>query len=112
MKQALTLFCLVLLAACASKKGINTATAVEDLNRRYSDRVGKAYKTELVEEFGTASWCEPMPGGGENCRFYKSLGTQWRGDKEHRNRYEAFDEVIAEFDAQGVMRDYKVRAQR
>ncbi|MBY0371639.1 hypothetical protein K2X33_13215 [bacterium] len=112
MKHAVVLGLALVLSACASKKAANTEGALDALNQKYSERVGKAYKTELVEEFGTASWCEPQPGGGESCRFYKSLGSRWRGDKENRNRYEAFDEVIADFDAGGLMRDYKARSQR
>lgn len=100
------------LSGCASKKSMNTADALKELNARYSEKVGKAAKTELVEEFGSAAWCEQKPGDTETCRFYRSLGTQWRGDKEARTKYEAFDEIIADFDAEGILRDYKARSQR
>lgn len=101
-----------LTAACASKKAFNTADALQDLNHRYESRVGKATKSELVEEFGQADWCEQKPGGTETCRFYKALGTVWKGDKENRTRYDSYDEVTADFDTQGVLRDYKARSQR
>lgn len=101
-----------LAAACASKKTLSTADALKDLNSRYEGRIGKARKAELVEEFGQADWCEQKPGGTETCRFYRQMGTIWKGDKENRTRYDSYDEVVAEFDPQGIMRDYKARSQR
>ena len=102
---------LLVLGGCASKPA-NSADSVKDLNKRYAEKVGVAAKAELVEEFGSADWCEQKAGGAETCRFYKSLGVQWKGDKENRKRYEAYDEIIAEFDGQGVLRDYKAKSQR
>jgi hypothetical protein len=104
----------VLSVGCASKskKGETTAEALQDLEKRYSEKVGTSQKSELVEEFGSPAWCEPKPGGAESCRFYRSMGRQWRGDKDNRTSYEAFDEVIADFDPQGRLRTYKARAQR
>ncbi len=112
MKNFFLVLGLVLIASCAGKGTKSSADALKDLNKRYSDKVGAANKTELVEEFGQADWCEQRPGGSETCRFYKSMGTQWKGDKETRTRYEAYDEVIADFDGKGVLRDYKAKSQR
>ncbi len=102
------------LLGCASKekKGQSTAEALRDLEMRYSEKVGTSHKSELTEEFGSPQWCEPKPGGAESCRFYRSMGRQWRGDKDNRTSYEAFDEVVAEFDPNGKLRSYKARAQR
>ncbi len=102
----------VMVSCSSAPKAEKTSNAVKDLDARYAEKVGKANKTELVEEFGTADWCEPKAGGGETCRFYKAMGLQWRGDKENRTKYQTFDEVVAEFDSQGVMREYKARSQR
>jgi hypothetical protein len=112
MKRFFISTLLLSLAACASQKVSSSADALKEIHKKYETRVGKAAKSELVEEFGQADWCELKPGGTETCRFYKPLGTQWKGDKENRTRYEAYDEVIAEFDPQGVLRDYKARSQR
>lgn len=112
LKVGLAIGLVFALGACASKKTMTSAEALKDLNDRYSEKVGKANKTELVEEFGTADWCERKPSGVETCRFYKSVGVQFRGDKEKKTRYETFDEVVAEFDAEGTLRDYKARSQR
>lgn len=104
-----------LAVACASKnekKGQSTAEALKDLEERYSSKVGHSAKSELVEEFGSPQWCEPKAAGAESCRFYRSMGRQWRGDKDNRTSYEAFDEVVADFDPQGKLRTYKARAQR
>lgn len=113
MKKAL-LFTLVLglAAACASKKTKNTAEALKDLNGRWQTKIGVAAKSELVEEFGQADWCEQKPGGAETCRFYKAMGVIWKGERDSRTKYEAYDEVVAEFDPQGILRDYKARSQR
>ena len=100
------------LAACASKKTINTADALKELNGRWQDKIGVAAKSELVEEFGQADWCEQKPGGAETCRFYKALGVVWKGDRDNRTKYEKYDEIVAEFDPQGILRDYKARSQR
>jgi hypothetical protein len=113
MKKALTIALMLGLAACAStKKTKSTADALKDLNARWQDKIGVAAKSELVEEFGQADWCEQKPGGAETCRFYHSLGIVWKGDKENRTKYDTFDEIVAEFDPQGVLRDYKARSQR
>lgn len=109
------LLSLFILAACASNptpRGENTAEATAELERRYAEKVGRAQKSELVEEFGPARWCEAKAGQAEQCRFYRNMGTRWRGDKEDRTHYEAFDEVIADFDGNGNLRAYKVKAQR
>ena len=113
-KPLLISACLVFAVGCSSHKvkGENTADAIQSLEKKYSDRVGKAQKPELVEEFGRAQWCNESPGGAETCRFYKSLGRQWKGDKENRTSYDAYDEITADFDTQGYLRSFKAKAQR
>lgn len=112
MKKVIFLVITLAFAGCAGKSTQSSADALKDLNDRYSKKVGASTKSELVEEFGPADWCEQRPGGSETCRFYKSMGVQWKGDKENRTRYEAFDEVVADFDGKGVLRDYKAKSQR
>ncbi len=112
MRHAPLVLALLALGACSGSKVKTSAEALKDIHKKYEERVGKATKSELVEEFGQADWCEQKPAGPETCRFYKPMGTMWKGDKENRTRYEAFDEVVAEFDPQGVLRDYKARSQR
>lgn len=112
MRYAPLVLVFLALGACSSSKVKSSADALKDIHKKYQEQIGKATKSDLVEEFGQADWCEQKPSGPETCRFYKALGTMWKGDKENRTRYEAFDEVVAEFDAQGTLRDYKAKSQR
>ncbi len=111
MKTVLVLS-FILLAGCVGKKTKSSADALKDLTANWQSKLGIATKAELVEEFGQADWCEQKPGGAETCRFYKALGIVWKGDRDNRTKYERYDEIMAEFDPQGILRDYKARTQR
>lgn len=112
MKYILYSLVAVAVAACASKTISQTPDARKDLEERYAQKVGVATKHDLTQEFGAPAWCRNNPSGEETCRFYKKIGTKWMGDKKDRTNYEQFDEVVAEFDSNGVMRSFKSNAQR
>jgi hypothetical protein len=40
------------------------------------------------------------------------VATKWTGEKTDKTYREAFDEVFAEFDGTGVLKSFKVNAQR
>jgi hypothetical protein len=112
MKKIFLFIGLTLLASCASKPETSTSDALAELEKRYADKIGKATKSEFVEDFGQPMWCEQKPGGAENCRFYRRMGTRWKGDPQNRTHYDAYDEMLAEFDPKGFLREYKAKAQR
>lgn len=101
-----------LLIGCAGKSVKSSADALKELQTQWQPKVGTATKAELTEEFGPADWCEQKPGGAETCRFYKPMGFVWKGDRENRSKYERYDELTVELDPQGILRDFKARAQR
>ena len=111
MKKTLLLF-LITLAACSGKKMITSAEAREKLENRWSGKVGVATKSDFVEEFGVPDWCKPETTGEETCRFYKKVATLWTGEKREKVAHAAFDEVMANFDAKGVLKSYTTKAQR
>lgn len=103
---------MLFVAGCGSKK-TSSDDALAKLESRFSDRVGKARKSELVEYFGTADWCRSNEStGGETCRFYKKTGTAWVGEKRDKKNYLQFDEVLVEFDSKGILREFTPSAQR
>lgn len=115
MKQITQLFLaasvIALVAGCASKT--SSEKAVNHLESKFGDRVGKARKSELVEYFGTADWCRPNEStGGETCRFYKKTGTAWVGEKRDKKNYLQYDELFVEFDSKGILREFTPSAQR
>lgn len=113
MKLSVMLLALVLAAGCASKKSTTSGEAREQLEEKWSGRVGSATKSDLMEQFGNAEWCKPNSIGEETCRYYRKKGTVWLGDsKKDKKSYETYDEVIAEFDANGKLKSYKTNAQR
>ena len=118
MKKVLTVLAIVSLslsAACASKSSTETsAEAKKQLDDKWSPKVGTATKSEFVEEFGNASWCRPKESGDgeETCRFLRNKGTKWLGEKTDRKSVTQHDEIVAEFDHNGVLRSYKSTAQR
>ena len=116
MKRCLKRWLYVALAlavvGCASQKVVESSNASKDLEDRYSGRVGAATKTDFVQEFGNANWCRPQPTGEETCRFYKKLTVKWDGEKTDRTHREAFDEMIADFDQNGVLKSFKANSQR
>ena len=112
MKRFLAFSLLTLLAACSSEKVTDSGSARRDIEERYNNRVGVATKQDFVQEFGPANWCRQQPTGDESCRFYKKITTKWMGEKTDRVHRETFDEVIAEFDSNGVLKSFKANAQR
>lgn len=116
MKAKLLLLAVGLfVAACASSErggSQDSSTAKRDLEEKYNNKVGTATKTDFVQEFGPANWCRQQSTGEETCRFYKKLQTKWMGEKTDRTHRETYDEVIADFDTNGVLKSFKVAAQR
>lgn len=112
MKHTLgiAVFLLVAVIGCSSKE--SSSNAREKIDNKWGDRIGKATKSDLVEDFGNAEWCRPSDSGTETCRFYRKKGTKWMGEVKDRKSFEQFDEVMAEFDQNGVLRSYKSNAQR
>lgn len=107
---AIALFA-VALAGCSSTGSVESSTAKKQLQEKYEKKVGTASKQDLIQDLGPASWCK-QDEGTETCRFYKKLDTKWAGDKKDRVHRETYDEVIAEFDAKGVLRSFEASAQR
>ena len=111
MRYLIVLLTVLLLANCAGKS-VSSHDAQGDLESEWSDRVGKATKSEFIETFGNAEWCRPNATRGETCRFYRLIGEKWMGDELNRKNVKTFDEVIAEFDGNGLLRSFKAKAQR
>ncbi len=113
MKVTLSILALALFASCASKPTTTTSQARQALEDKWSKRLGSATKADFVQDFGNAEWCRPQVSGEETCRFYKKLATKWMGDDiRDKKSYEAFDEVVADFDTQGALKGFKANAQR
>jgi hypothetical protein len=111
MKTALlALFATLALVSCSHHE--TTADAKKKLDKKYEDLVGTATKNDLVQEFGTPEWCRMQDSGWENCRFYRKKGTQWMGPKTDRTHYDSYDQIMAEFDGNGVLKSFKASAQR
>lgn len=104
-------FAVILLVGCASKPE-TSAEARGSLEEDLKDRVGVATKTEFVEKFGQAEWCDPKPTGEESCRFHKKTGTKWIGEGREKKSIDTFDQVVADFDSSGRLRTYEVKSQR
>src|SRR5688572_5587240 len=105
MKKFLWLAIAVLWVGCASKK--TSSEARQELESKWSDKVGVATKSDFIEQYGNAEWCQPDT-NGETCRFYYKKGTKWMGDnKRDKKSFETFDEVVAEFDSSGKLKGYK-----
>lgn len=111
MMNKIILYGFILLAGCASKPETSTE-ARGNLEEELKDRVGVATKTEFVEKFGHAEWCDPKPTGEESCRFHKKTGTRWIGAGLEKKSIDIFDQVVAEFDSSGRLRTYEVKSQR
>lgn len=103
----------LILAACASTPE-TTQQAQHKLEKNFGDKIGFATKPDLVEYFGHAEWCQLEDSGRETCRFYRKKGTKWIGEKEQKDKkaLETGDQIIAEFDREGVLRSFKASAQR
>lgn len=100
-------------ASCSSKKDVTTAEAKKQLDENYSAKIGTATKQELISDFGNPEWCKQEDSGTETCRFYRKKGTKWIGeegrDKKNISRY---DQVIADFDTNGILKSFKASALR
>lgn len=112
MKNLILLVILSVIASCASKQ-TSSSDARQQLEDKWTKRVGSATKSDFVEHFGNAEWCRAEPTGEESCRFYKKVATKWVGEaKRDKKSYESFDEVIANFDTNGTLKTFKASAQR
>lgn len=96
--------------SCASKK--TTTDAKADLDNTWTKKIGSATKNDFVEDFGRAEWCKPEAAGGETCRFFMKKGVRWAGDKTEKKAIVQYDEIVANFDPSGVLREFKSNAQR
>ena len=104
--------CFLFLSGCAGKKA-SSEEARKELESKWNPQVGKATKTEFVEQFGDAEWCKPDENSGEEvCRFYLKKGTKWIGDKKDRKHFEQGDDIVANFDGSGILKSLKAKAQR
>jgi len=113
MKKLVFGFLAVGLVAGCSHSKMTSGEAQEQLQEKWSAKVGSATKSDLMEQFGNAEWCRADAIGEETCRFYKKKGTVWLGDdKRDKKSYESYDEVVAVFDAKGILKSYKANAQR
>lgn len=114
MKKTLLIALTLILASCAGKKE-TTVEAGEKLKNKWEPKVGSATKNEFVEEYGNPEWCKQEASGDETCRFYRKKGTKWIGDKEtkrDKKPVEQYDQVIADFTADGVLKKFTSTAQR
>jgi len=104
---ALSLF----FASCAST-GTGSQEARQDVEDSLVRKVGIATKSDLTEQFGKPDWCKQEPTGVEKCRFLTITGTKWKGSKKYQKSYNTYDEVNAEFGADGTLRSYRVNVQK
>lgn len=102
---------MVVIAGCAHKETSSQIRA--RLDSRWESQLGSATKSELIEDFGIPDWCRKEESGEESCRFFKRKGTQWVGEKKTEKRYySTYDEILADFDNQGKLKNFKTNAQR
>lgn len=113
IKSLTVVMAAVFLASCASKP-ITSREAREKLEQDFSSKVGSATKTDLIESFGNPEWCKVETTGTESCRFYRKKGTKWIGEKQQKDKkpVEMGDQIIADFDKDGILRSFKASAQR
>lgn len=114
MKNLISVFSLALLLTGCASAPETSKKAQEKLEQNFTDKIGSATKTDLVEYFGNAEWCKVEESGGETCRFYRKKGTKWIGEKDIKDKkaLETGDQIIAEFDRDGILRGFKASAQR
>jgi len=103
----------LLLISCAHHQE-TTQEARQKLEQDFSKEVGTATKADLIDRLGIAEWCKLETSGTETCRFYLKKGTKWIGEKNQKDKkpVETGDQVIAEFDKDGILRSFKASAQR
>ncbi len=112
-KLSLIILAPLLMSSCSSTPE-TSQQAKEKLEQNYSKKIGSSTKTDLIETFGNPEWCKMEESGSETCRFYRKKGTRWIGDKKQIDKkpIETGDQVIAEFDKEGILRSFKASAQR
>ncbi len=104
---------IAILAGCSGKKTTSSTEARTEMESKWAPMVGKATKTEFVEQYGDAEWCKPIEDTGEEtCRFYLKKGIKWVGDKKDHKHFEQGDNIVADFDSKGVLKTFKAAAQR
>ncbi|MBI1861500.1 MAG: hypothetical protein HYR96_11340 [Deltaproteobacteria bacterium] len=107
----INIWSLLFLAGCAHHS--TSEQAREKLDSRWEDEIGKATKSELIEDFGNPEWCRSDDLGVESCRFYRSKGRKWLGEKKmEKSHYSTFDEILVDFDSSGKLKTFKANAQR
>ena len=114
MKKMLMVLIPLSLSLSCTNKEVTTAEAEKKLSDKYTPKVGVATKNEIMEEFGNPEWCKPDASGSETCRFYRKKGTKWIGEKEQKDKkaLERFEQIIADFDTNGILRGFKSSAQQ
>ena len=111
MKTTLLISFVILASGCAHKS--TSAEARDRIESKWEDRVGKATKIDLIEDFGTPEWCRRDDAGEESCRFYRRKGMKWIGESKHeRSYYSTYDEILVDFDGSGKLKSFKANAQR
>jgi hypothetical protein len=108
-----SLITFALFTACSHHQE-TTQEAKAKLESKFEDKIGSATKGDLIEYFGNAEWCKIEDSGRETCRFYRKTGVKWVGEKEQKDKkaVEKGDQIIAEFDKDGVLQSFKASAQR
>jgi len=99
---------------CASQE-TGSSQAREKLEKSFEPQIGKATKSDLIEQFGPPQWCRQQESGNETCRFARKVGTKILGDKKDktdRKRVEQYDNVLTDFDGNGRLRSFEVDTQR
>lgn len=114
MKKLTSLLIMAIAFTGCSSGPETTKQAQEKLEQNFGEKIGSATKSELVEYFGNAEWCKLEDSGRETCRFYRKKGVKWIGEKEQKDKkaLEIGDQIIAEFDRDGILRSFKASAQR
>lgn len=115
MKTGVMITLLLLGASCTSSNRVvqpKTYDAKRDIEEKWKPLMGKATKQEFVQEYGAPSWCEFSDGKEETCRFHKTMGEKWVGDRLNKRRVEIYDEVVATFSVDGTLKTFDPKAQR
>jgi len=114
MKKHYTTVLLSLVIISCSSTPENSSQAKAKLEQDFASKVGSATKTDLIETFGNPEWCKGEEPDGETCRFYRKKGTKWIGEKQQKDKkhIETGDQIIAEFDKDGILKSFKASAQR
>jgi len=114
MKKIISLFLMAVVFSGCSSGPETSKQAQTKLEENFGEKIGTATKTDLVEYFGSAEWCKVEDSGRETCRFYRKKGVKWIGEKDQKDKkaIQTGDQIIAEFDRDGILRSFKASAQR